>query len=188
VVNLQDKGGWTLIELLAVLAVMISLFAIGVPKMTHMIKLNRGAAAMNWLVSSLHYARFSAIDKHKMVTLCPSSDGLQCSGNWHDGTILFTDRNADRVMNQTDMLLQKFTYPYPGTTIKFRSFRNRQYLQFTKDGWTNFQNGNWVYCSEDKDPQYARQIVINIQGRVRNLHDLDKDGRIEDRYGKTLRC
>ncbi len=75
-----------------------------------------------------------------------------------------------------------------GSTLKWRAFRNRQYLQMTPSGFTNYQNGNFVYCSQDQDLRFARQIVLNMQGRVKKSYDRNNDGLVEDRYGRHLRC
>ena len=58
----------------------------------------------------------------------------------------------------------------------------------TGEGFTNYQNGNFTYCPPDGDLRFARQLVINVQGRVRMGHDTDGDGIVEDRRGKDVRC
>ena len=58
----------------------------------------------------------------------------------------------------------------------------------TGNGYTHFQNGNFVYCPADGDLRYARQLVINVQGRARTSQDVDHDGFVEDRLGRHLTC
>ncbi|MBS03482.1 MAG: hypothetical protein CMQ24_12340 [Gammaproteobacteria bacterium] len=60
-----------------------------------------------------------------------------------------------------------------GGIVRWRSFRNRQYLQFTGDGFTNYQNGNFVYCDATRNRRYARQIVLNVQGRAHMMSRRD---------------
>ena len=84
-------------------------------------------------------------------------------------------------------MLQRNHFEYPGT-IRWRAFRNRQYLQMTSAGYTNYQNGNFTYCPPNGDVYQARQLIINMQGRVRKPADIDNDGIIEDARGRDIRC
>lgn len=180
--------GFTLIEALTVLAISAILLGTMVPSVTHMLSRSQATAAHNWLIGSIMFARQTAISYGSLVTLCPSYDGNQCGGKWHDGTIAFIDRNRNARVDPKDVIMKRFHFPIEGATITWRSFRNRRYLQLTSMGYTNFQNGNFVYCSADQDPRYRRQIVINMSGRARTTHDVDKDGIIEDSRGRYLRC
>ena len=184
----RNGRGFTLIEALTVLAVSAILLGSMVPSLTHMLNRSRATVAHNWLIGSIMFARQTAISYGSLVTLCPSFNGSQCGGNWHDGTIVFIDRNRNARVDPKDTIVKRFNFPIEGATISWRSFRNRRYLQLTSMGYTNFQNGNFVYCSADQDPRYRRQIVINMSGRARTIHDIDKDGIIEDRRGNYLRC
>lgn len=181
-------SGLTLIELLIVVALGSIMLGMALPPFKDMLERNRATTVVNWLVGSIIFTRNSALLRHTMVTLCPSTDGSTCGGEWHDGSIAFTDHNADRHINGNDRLLKRFISPTQGGNIRWRSFRNRRYLQMTPSGITNYQNGNFVYCAEDKNPALSRQVVINIPGRPRITQDLDGDGLIEDRNGKPLRC
>lgn len=182
------QSGFTLIELLIVIALSSILLGLALPGFQDMIQRNQATTAVNWLIGSILYTRNSALIQNTMVTLCPSTNGTSCGGNWQDGTIAFTDHNADRIINGNDTLLRRFVSPTRGGTIHWRSFRNRRYLQMTSTGMTNYQNGNFVYCSADRNPRFSRQVIINIPGRPRVAHDRDGDGLVEDRYGKPLRC
>lgn len=180
--------GVTLIELLISLTIFITILGYGFPGLTHLLKSNRAATTMNWLIGSIQYTRHTAITLNTLTTICPSTNGSACGGKWHEGTIVFTDFNADAKVNGRDKILRRFNYPEKGSTLRWRAFRNRQYLQMTNWGFTKFQNGNFVYCSADRDAKYSRQIVINMQGRIRKSYDKDGDGLVDDSRGRALRC
>ena len=184
----RNNTGLTLIELIVGLAIIGILTGMAAPSFNRIIGRNEAASAINWIIRSVLFTRQSALTYGVLTTLCPSEDGNTCGGNWHDGVLIFTDANGDRSINDHDRKLLRLQYPYSGSTIKWRSFRNRQYLQITGMGYTHSQNGNFVFCSEDRDPQFSRQIVINVQGRVRKSYDHDNDGLVEDRYNELLRC
>lgn len=180
--------GFTLIELLIAMAIAAIIVGFAFPSLTRMMERNHTAISVNWLIGSIVYTRHAAIIKRTTVTLCPSIDGAICGGKWHDGMIAFTDHNADSRINGNDQLLKRFISPTNGSTITWRAFRNKQYLQMTSMGFTNYQNGNFVYCSKNQDARYSRQIIINLQGRPRQARDRDGDGIVEDRRGRALRC
>jgi type IV fimbrial biogenesis protein FimT len=187
-VNMIRLSGITLIELLIVIALSSIVLGLALPGFQDMVERNRATTAVNWLVGSITFTRNSALMQRTMVTLCPSTNGTSCGGDWQDGSIAFTDHNADRKINGSDLLLKRFSSPTKQGHIRWRSFGNRRYLQIKSSGMTNYQNGNFVYCAGDRDPRFSRQLVINIPGRPRVAHDRDDDGLIVDRYGKPLRC
>ena len=179
---------FTLIELLVVLAIVALMTGLAVPSGYRILESNKAANGINWIAHAIHLTRRSAVNYGTMTTLCPAEEEGICGGTWHDRVMVFTDQNADRQVNGTDQILTYLNFPYQGATLNWRSFGNRQYLQMTPAGFTNFQNGNFVYCSAKQEPQFARQIVLNLQGRVKKARDQDGDGLWEDRLGKPLRC
>ncbi len=182
------QSGFTLVEIFTVIALSAIIIGLVLPGFQALIQKSRATATVNWLIGSIAHTRYSALLNNSMVTLCPSKTGIGCGGEWQEGTIAFTDHNADRKINGDDRLLERFLPPAQGGTIRWRSFRNRQYLQFTPIGMTNFQNGNMVYCSQDRDPTYSRQLIINVSGRTRIGHYKGEDGTPVDRRGKPIRC
>lgn len=184
----KPEKGFTLVELLVVLAITSFLAGFAIPSLNQLIEHNQAATGINWIIKGIRFTRHSAVTSGTMVTICPSRNGQNCGGKWHEGTIVFKDRNADGRVNGKDEVLHRFMFPVEGATLKWRAFGNRQYLQMTSMGYTNFMNGNFTYCSADQDPRYSRQIVINMPGRVRKAYDTDNDGVIEDYRGRQLRC
>ncbi len=182
------ERGLTLIEMILVVAIGSFIFGVAVPAFSGAIERNKAAIAINWIVAAIHYTRHAALVHRTMTTLCPSTNQRTCGGRWHNGILVFTDRNGNHEPDGQDQVLQTIAYPFTGSTLTWRSFGNRQYLQMTAYGYTNYQNGNFVYCSQDQNPRFARQIVINIQGRVRTSRDRNDDGLVEDRRNKPLRC
>lgn len=145
-------------------------------------------ALMRELIGAVDMARAFAIAENAMVTFCRSSDGATCSGGWAEGSILFTDFNADRIINGDDRLLFRLEPLQLAGTLEFRSFQNRQYLQMNSRGFTNYQNGNFTFCPASKDPRLARQLIIALSGRTRLARDTDGDGIVEDSQGRALQC
>ncbi|MGI9323312.1 MAG: GspH/FimT family pseudopilin [Pseudomonadales bacterium] len=184
----RPAAGFTFIEAVVSLALIAVLSGMAAPAMLHIIERNKASAGINWLARGIHLARMSAIDHGVMVTLCPTEDDASCGGDWHERVMLFTDSNEDHTVNGSDTVVAYLDFPHDEGTLTWRSFRNRQYLQITPMGFTNSQNGNFVYCAASQEDAYSRQLVINVQGRLRNSRGRNSDGVVVDSNGRVLRC
>lgn len=187
----KTRQGFTLIELLLVLGISaFLLLRLAQPWWQELHQRKQVELMMIELQQFIVMARSSAVSHNSMVTLCRSDDGRQCRGRWKDGSILFTDANADHVINGDDRLL--FRMPAPATAafgeLDFNAFRNRQYLQLTPQGSTNFQNGNFTWCPADGNLRLARQLIVSVSGRTRMARDSDGDGIVENSQGQPLDC
>ena len=183
------QSGLTLIEVLVVLAIISVMSGMVIPSMVKIHSRSKATAGVNWIIGAVNFTRHTAINLRITTTVCPSSGPiLKCAGEWHDGLILFAVHNRDAKLNGKDFLVQRIRNDNFDGTLKWRAFRNRKYLQMTEFGYTNYQNGNFVYCPVDGDLHFARQIVINMQGRARVVHTRNNEGIMTDRRGKPLRC
>ena len=212
---LVKSAGLTLVELLTTLAVAGILVAAASGGAAHLIGQHRASAAVNQMLGAVRFARHAAVAHRSSVTLCPA-DGAQslqpgsargnpsqenssARGNpsqercgrrntWHNGALVFLDRNANGRFDGSDVLLRRMPRLGEGERFYWRSFRNRSYLMIRPSGLTDWQNGNLLYCPASGDPRFARQIVINAQARVRHARDSDGDGIVEDVKGRAVDC
>ncbi|MES2605694.1 MAG: GspH/FimT family pseudopilin, partial [Pseudomonadota bacterium] len=153
--KLRCLRGLTLIELLIALAILAVLVNIATPGFRDSKTRLEIDGALQDLVNAISMARSAAINENVMVTFCRSPDGKLCKGGWENGSIIFTDANADRILNGNDRLLYRFPALKPTGKLTFNSFRNQQYLQLTPRGSTNNQNGNFTFCPANGDPRLA---------------------------------
>jgi len=89
-------------------------------------------------------------------------------------------------MNGDDRLLYRLQPLMIPGSLKFRSFGNKQYLQMTPFGMTNYQNGNFTYCPENGDANLARQVIISFTGRTRYARDKDGESLRETLHSGEL--
>jgi len=181
------KNGLSLLELLMVMALLTILAGLAAPGFQSTLDNREGELALRTLTTQLTLARTSAIEHGATVTVCPSLDGLGCSGTWSDGSIVFTDMDGDRGISEGDLLLRSSLTGLRGR-LRWRAFQNRQYLQIDPTGVMRHQSGNFTYCPPDGDARLARQLVVNATGRTRLAIDSDDDGLREDSSGQPLRC
>ncbi|MCF6202166.1 MAG: GspH/FimT family pseudopilin [Methylococcaceae bacterium] len=91
-------NGFTLIELMIVVAVVALLLTVGIPSFSSVIKDNRQTTLLNEFNSFFHYARNIAVTQGEYVTLCSrNTEGTDCdsTSDWDDGWIVFIDINHD---------------------------------------------------------------------------------------------
>src|SRR4051812_46703449 len=87
--------GFTLIELIIVLAIVATLCTISMPSLASLVSGSRARSTQNTLVTALALARTAALSRQSEITLCPSSDQNRCDASmwWQYGWIVFEDRD-----------------------------------------------------------------------------------------------
>ncbi|MGC1459687.1 MAG: GspH/FimT family pseudopilin [Steroidobacteraceae bacterium] len=87
-------AGVSLIELLAVVAVVAILMGVGLTSYQGLTISNRITGEINGLLGDMQYARSEAIKQGQNVVVCVSTNGTDCSAmntNWNLGWIVFVD-------------------------------------------------------------------------------------------------
>lgn len=92
-----SSAGFTLLELMIVLAVAGILVAVAAPGFQTMIKSSSVVSGRDALASAIKGARGQAIFDKTSVTICASDDqsGCSASADWSDGWVIFTDVDGD---------------------------------------------------------------------------------------------
>lgn len=90
---MNTQRGFTLIESMIAITIMLVLMAVAVPSFRDASYRSQLRSVANDLVTSAHFARSEAIKRNAPVTMCTSSDGVNCagSGNWEQGWIIRSD-------------------------------------------------------------------------------------------------
>lgn len=161
------SSGFTLIELLTGLAVMIISLSVGVPAMARMAAGNSQAAALNQFVAELRHARQQAVRLQQPVTVCPSASQAQCErwAAWHDGLIVFVDRNRNNRRDDGEALLRRIDADPALLDIAPASVA-RWNVRFQANGTAGGKNGTHRLCV-DSALAAPKEVVISNTGRVR---------------------
>lgn len=181
--------GITLIELLTTLAIAAILSTLALPSAINLVRNHRATAAINGMIGQVQYVRSTAITARRTITLCPGQPPACGRRNaWHLGSFAFIDNNKNGRRDGADKVVKVFGPAAEPGEFTWRSFRNRKSLSINGTGLTNWQNGSFRYCPANGDARFARQAILNAQGRVRYARDQDGDGIREDAQGRPINC
>ena len=198
--RMSKQAGFTLTELLIVIAVVALLAALAAPLFSNFVRNERIVAEANDLVASFHLARTEALKRNRRVTICKSSNAdattPACDGNarWEDGYIIFTDGNPttstaanavfepappdDEVLikGQPRLAGQLTLRPRPAdpTITSYVSYVPRGLAREVVADGADAQSGVLRLC-DDRGLASVRVIELSPTGRVRVLSGDDRD-------------
>ena len=86
----RTQSGFTLVELMVVIAVLAILASIGIPGFQGIVAENRATSAANELLATLQFARSAAIAQSRPVTVRPTADD-----DWDGGWVVAMGENDD---------------------------------------------------------------------------------------------
>jgi len=180
---MYQKKGFTLIELMVVIAIVAVLTTLAVPSFKQMIQSNTISSAINALMSDLRFARSEGIRRGGGVVVChsdaPEASSPTCTtgANWKTGWIVFHDQNNDGTKDATDPVLK-----VQGALIGIDSIAevntSTGKFDFTATGRTvgltastGIKFGGSNYATEQQ-----RVLCVGISGRA--LIGVDANGKI----------
>jgi type IV fimbrial biogenesis protein FimT len=105
---MKRQNGFTMTELMVVVAIVAILLAIGVPSFRYVTNANRMTAEVNGLLGDLMFARGEAIKQGLPVVVCPSADNQTCANvtTWESGWIICVDANANGTCDVGESVLR----------------------------------------------------------------------------------
>jgi type IV fimbrial biogenesis protein FimT len=189
--GMKTQQGYTLIELMVLVAVMSIVLAVGVPQLSTFFDGNRMVSNTNALVSAIQITRSEAIKRGNRVTLCKSSNAdagtpaCTTGGDWDQGWFVFSDSPSSiGVYNSATegVPLRRFVGAEgSNTTITTSDNIIANYISFTSRGVPKTanggaQSGTFQVCDDRgltnaAGNVIARGIVLSASGRVRLSKD-----------------
>jgi type IV fimbrial biogenesis protein FimT len=168
-----DKG-FSLIELLVVMAIMAILLAVSLPSFQQAIESNMTNSQAKLFLTTLSLARSEAIKRGGNVGICASSNGLDCdAGAWNDGWLVFHDANEDAngasgSVDGGDTVIRVFDPMGSATVTTFTAnWMAYSALGYSATGGTQ----TLLICPATGTAANARSIEIGPSGRGRRIED-----------------
>lgn len=158
--------GFTLLELLVTLTVLMLLMAFGIPSMSQQIRNNHLKSATLDLYQAVQLARTKAVATNSRVT-------LRALGEWHQGWQIFIDANHNGTWEPDELLI---TEAGPNSHLDIRgNFPIRRYISFIGTGEGRyatgryggaFQAGTLTLCPAAQSGE-GYKLVLARSGRMR---------------------
>lgn len=160
----NNTRGFTLIELMVVLAVVGILSTLALPSFRALLQDNRMTASVNEFYTQIFLARSEAIKRNQNVVLCPSNDQQRCRADtiWNNGWMLFIDNNQNGEREAAEVILRVQNIP----TNDLQVTTNRARLNFWPTGRAEGSNTTVLFC-DDRGAASARAIQLSNSGRPR---------------------
>ena len=173
---MKSQSGFTLTELLAVVAIAGILAAFAAPSFRDMVRDNRITTATNTLIAHLALARSEAITRRESVIVCRSTDPVAatpvCGGgtanDWSTGWLLFADDDGDALFTAgTDDVLIRIGESMTGDLTLFSDVDAEPNIEYDIDGTSTVALGeiaSFAVC-DPRGEAFGRQIDIDELGR-----------------------
>ncbi|MCP4996874.1 MAG: prepilin-type N-terminal cleavage/methylation domain-containing protein [Gammaproteobacteria bacterium] len=175
----QLSGGFTLLELIVVVAVLSILLGVVIPGFKSMLEQNRMAAAVNGFIATLRYARSEAVTRETRVVVCASTDGVNCLDDytgWGEGTLVFVDSDNSRSRDVDELLLNYRQGVEDGLEVMSSSSSRSTITYYpTGRGWGS--NTTVRFCLPGSDIE-NRAVIISFTGNPRVSHKMPGGGSI----------
>jgi type IV fimbrial biogenesis protein FimT len=170
---MRTRSGFTLVEMLAVLAVTGALVSAAVPSLAVLMRVTRVSSASNEFLASLLLTRSEAMKRRHRVVMCRSANAQTCAaaGSWQQGWIVFADLDGDGERDPGEAILY-VQPPLAGALRLTGTSTIAKYVSYMPNGTTKlvgggFQAGTLTVCSASTEKVSGRQIVVNATGRPR---------------------
>lgn len=184
--TIQVQAGYTFIELITVVAIIALVSGFMFMGSESLTEQEARQSEMRILYHGLQLARASAVDKDTLVTLCPLDDDGQCSYNWNQPIVIFTDRGDLRALGPNSQIIRRLPPPKIGTLTANAGLK--RYFQFRPDGRVHGTLGHITYCPRGTSDSHSGRLIVSMGGRVRFAHARRHNGVNRDRNGHPIRC
>ena len=159
----SHQHGLTLIELIVAIAVLGIVATVGLPGFQQLSARNEVAAEVLRLTSALAKTRSAAVTRRTTVTLCPTTDMIQCqisnnaTGEAWRATLAIFEGNGEA----GDLLLRTFGE----SRLLSLSYRNDDRpVRYKALGRSGGHNGTFRLCGRREE---GASVIVNNFGRVR---------------------
>jgi type IV fimbrial biogenesis protein FimT len=178
---MQKQRGFTLVELMVVVAIAAVLIAMAVPSFTGLIKSNQVSSAVNTFMSDVRFARSEAIKRGGSVVMCrsntPDTSPPKChtgsgTNGWISGWIIFQSLNSSTDWVAGDTLLR--IQPAITSVNSMVEKNDRSTLSFTATGRLQSVGSVMqiqVGVSPELSNEQQRVVCINLGGRAKIAGD-----------------
>lgn len=163
---MKRHTGFTLIELMIVLAIAAILLTLAAPSFRDLLLNNRLTSTANEFIAAANLVRSEAIKRGRNATLCVSNNSMDanptCTGgtDWGDGWLAWVDADGSGALNGDERL--RVGDSLAGTGITFTGAVS----SFRYDSRGTVDNTDLLTICDDRNGETGRQIQVTATGRI----------------------
>ena len=167
----QRSHGFTLIELMVTMVILVILGAVATPSLVTFQRNAELTSITNQLVAALNAARGEGM-KRNMPSMVTPTDG---DDDWGKGWRVFVDSNFNGTYDSTDILILEQAAPpgYITITGNGTSAESQSYILYDGSGFSKTKNGGFgastlqIERADEVSLQHTRRIKGASSGRLR---------------------
>ncbi|MDM8559268.1 GspH/FimT family pseudopilin [Candidatus Parabeggiatoa sp. HSG14] len=153
---MKTQHGFTLIELMVVLAVATILTMWAIPNLRIMVLNNRITSKTNEFVRAVNYARSEAIIRNRPVLIAPIED------NFSNGWVVGIDTDNNNALIGNNEVLKKFKFSNKQVLLEKSQSTIPNMISFVARGSVRQM---YIFCVSNSDHPTGRKIEIARTGR-----------------------
>jgi type IV fimbrial biogenesis protein FimT len=193
----RAQPGFTLLELMVVLAIAGVLFAVGIPAMGNFVRNSRITSAANDVMAALHFTRSEAIKRRLPVTLCTSTNNVTdvnptCAASaLLTGWIVFVDTNQSGQRDAGEAVLLQ--HEAMNDQITARSSITPLRVTYLLNGFALNPNAARLVLCDQRGNQptggelsSARGILVSVTGRAGVTRDKNEIQALVDAIAQPV--
>ena len=161
------QHGFTLLELLYVLAITSILYSVATPSFQSLIASTQRYTLNQQLFTLIQYTRSKAAFQAQNVILCPSKDQKNCINDWQQPLMIFADKNNNKRRDDEESIDKIENITQKNYRIRWRASGTSRYLRYVSDGSTSYQNGTFTLCPTINNIEHIQKIIVYLSGRAR---------------------
>ncbi len=166
--NRLNIGGFTLIESMVTLTIILTIANFSVPNVMAMMKKNTIRSIQEHLVQDLRLSRVTAKANSVTVTICPSINGQSCENtqHWHTGWISFADENSNKIVEASEKVISRFTPAQPlSINVSLHAAGRAKQVKINSSGLIR-TSGHIRICNSSIEQDKIQTIKLNNRGRM----------------------
>lgn len=178
------QSGFTLLELLVSLVVLLVIVSVGVPGLQQTLQSNQISARTNLLVTSMYEARSRAVLENRKYTLCMAdmteAATTEARFNWTEGWYLVSEDDCEdsEVASEGRAEIKSLSI---SSNVSEITFRGDGAVRIRSDQLDNCDGDEAIYagCFELVNAAFTRGVQVTQSGSIRSCRIDSETGACE---------